>query len=172
LLKRSFTKEQELACKKDFAYTSNFGKEFDEILKRSMSSKLDGKRSANSSSNAPIGNGTNSNFNSQNNINDHNLKGLSKLGKKIISSFVKDNEFREKLIKEKEEEMYKYKHSKPPVQLNSWKCSSHIIEEFSRPPGDKIHSFKKEKKKKFLNNNAFKVPKKEGEYFEKEVKLI
>lgn len=100
------------------------------------------------------------------------VNSLSQIGKQIIQKFKNDNERNVKTLREKEEEIYKFKHSKPGVQLNNWKPFNHIIEEFSRPPGDKIHSYRQERKKKFLVENPFRRPKINGDYFEKYVKLI
>ena len=44
-------------------------------------------------------------------------------------------------MKEKDEYIYKYYHSKPYYERNQWKFSNNIIKEFSRPPADKIHIF-------------------------------
>ena len=45
------------------------------------------------------------------------------------------------MMKEKEEYIYNYCHSKPFIYYNPWKFSNHIINEFNRSPADKIHSF-------------------------------
>ena len=75
-------------------------------------------------------------------------------------------------LKKKEEDLYKLKHSKPEPKVNSWKFSNHILEEFGKYEADLVHSFTEEKKKKFLIEEPYKIPKKEGDYFEKGVKLI
>lgn len=85
---------------------------------------------------------------------------------------MKENKQKETLLKEKEEEVYKYKHSRPPLNLNTWKFSNHVIEEFSAPPGDKTHLFRKEKKPTYLINEPFRRPKRDGDHFQKGVKLI
>jgi hypothetical protein len=46
------------------------------------------------------------------------------------------------------------------------------MEQFGIFPGDKVHSFEKETKKTFLIKDAFRRPKRDGENFEKGVKLI
>jgi hypothetical protein len=101
-----------------------------------------------------------------------NLSKLSELGHSIISKFVKDNQEKESTLKKKEEEIVKYKYSKPEPKYNPWKFSNHIIKEFSIPSGDKIHSFKTEPKRKFLIQEPFRIPKSTGDNFEKSVKLI
>ena len=103
---------------------------------------------------------------------NEDFSNLSEIGRSIITRFVKENEIRENKLKEKEEEYFEYKHSKAQVNYNPWKCSNHIIEEFSRPPGDKVVSYKKEPKKKFLIDKPFLRPKRDGDYFEKGVKII
>ena len=44
-------------------------------------------------------------------------------------------------MKEKDDYLYKYYHSKPIFEINQWKSSAHSIKEFSRPDIDKIHSY-------------------------------
>ena len=72
----------------------------------------------------------------------HAMKNLSNSGKKLIKVFINENDKREQKSRDEEERLYRYKHSKPPLQLNSWKFSNHVIEEFSRPKADEIHSFR------------------------------
>jgi hypothetical protein len=85
---------------------------------------------------------------------------------------MKDNEDKIKISKEKEEEIYKYKHSKPPVELNPWKFTNHPLKEFSTIPADKVHSFKNNPKPKFLIEEPFRRPSNYGDYFEKEMKNL
>ena len=111
------------------------------------------------------------NFNRYPNIKtsiDATILDLGKNGKKIISKYMKDNEKNEKMFKEKEDFLYKFYHSKPPLECNTWKFSNHIIKEFSRPPCDKIHSFAKEIKPnpKYMTK-PFRRPKENGDYFDK-----
>ena len=95
---------------------------------------------------------------------------LGKNGKRIITKYMKDNEKKEKIFKEKEAFLYKFYHSKPPLQCNSWKFSNHIIKEFSIPPGDKIYSFAKENKPKpKYMAKPFRRPKDCGDYFDKNI---
>ena len=95
------------------------------------------------------------------------ILGLGKDGKKIISKYIKDNDEKEKKIKEKEDYIYKYFHSKPPVEYNSWKFSNHIIKEFCKTPVDNVHSFAHpmEPKPKYMVK-PFRRPKENGDYFE------
>ena len=92
---------------------------------------------------------------------------LGKEGKKIISKNIKDNDQKEKMTKEKEDFIYKYFHSKPPVEYNPWKFSNHIIKEFCKTPVDNVHSFshKMEPKPKYMVK-PFRRPKENGDYFE------
>ena len=95
---------------------------------------------------------------------------LGKLGKKIISYYIKDNDKNEKKMKEKDEYLYNYYHSKPVFDVNPWKYSNHIIKEFSRPPIDKIHSFSSiVRVKPKYEVKPFKRPKIYGDYFDKNV---
>ena len=92
---------------------------------------------------------------------------LGKEGKRIISKYIKDNDEKEKKIKEKEDFIYKYFHSKPPVEYNPWKFSNHIIKEFCQTPVDNVHSFSHplEPKPKYMVK-PFRRPKDNGDYFE------
>ena len=87
-------------------------------------------------------------------------------GKRIFLKSLKDIEEREKIIKEKENFIYNYYHSRQPVKINPWKFSNHIIKEFSISPVDKVHSFSHpmEPKPKYLNS-PFRRPKENGDYF-------
>lgn len=95
---------------------------------------------------------------------------LGKLGKKIISFYIKDNQENEKIMKQKEEYIYKYYHSKPHFEREQWKYSNHIIKEFSTPPLDKIHMNKPEIKKiPKYKTKPFRRPKIYGDYFDKNI---
>lgn len=157
--------------------------------------------------------------------NEHFVK-LSRTGKQLIQRFKTENSTRENILKEKEQQLYDYKHSKPPLEINPWlpfikrkiktraheddllykkelaktessdnkedndniinlntdnnelkdkdkpkKMSRNIrIEkdcegEFSIPRADEIHSFSVHKPKKFLIQDPYRIPKKEGDYF-------
>ncbi len=101
-----------------------------------------------------------------------NMNTMGNLGRSIIEKFVSDNKIRETKLLSKEEEIEKFRVSKPTPQFNPWKFSNHIIEEFSKFPADKIHSYKKYPKEKFLITEPFRIPKKEGDYFESKLKII
>ena len=95
-----------------------------------------------------------------------NLSKLSSFGQKKINRFKRENSMREKIMKTKEEELLEYRHSKPSLCLNPWKPANHVITEFSILPADKVHSFRVETKKKdFLVQEPFRIPKKDGDYF-------
>lgn len=100
------------------------------------------------------------------------LMTLGALGQSIMTKFVKQNSDLERRMKETEKNIWDYNHSKPPLDLNKWKSSNHIITEFSVPPGDKVHSFRVEKKKQFLIQEPYRIPKKDGDYFEPRIKII
>ena len=90
---------------------------------------------------------------------------LAQPGKNIIKKFIDDNKRREKILRERDEYVYKYRHNKPFYPDNPWKFSNHIINPFMNVPADKIHSFRVERKKKFLVTDPFRIPKKDGDYF-------
>ena len=98
------------------------------------------------------------------------IANLDKNGKRILGKYIKDNEKREKKLKEKDDYIFKYLHSKPPVEYNTWKYSNHIIKEFSRPPIDKVHSFAADIKPqpKYMTK-PFRRPKENGDYFDKNI---
>ena len=78
------------------------------------------------------------------------------------------NDNKEKNLKEKDDYIYKYLHSKPSIVFNSWKYSNNIIKEFSRCPSDKVHSFALniQPKPNYLAE-PFRRPKIYGDYFNK-----
>ena len=89
-------------------------------------------------------------------------------GKRIIKKFMKDNEKKEKILKDKDDYIFKYFHSKHRPEYNTWKYSNHIIKEFSRPPIDKIYSFAMDiKPKPKYMTKPFRRPKINGDYFDK-----
>ena len=100
-------------------------------------------------------------------------QNLAPSGKKLIKVFINENDKREQKIKNDEEKLYIYKHSKPPIQLNSWKFSNHVIEEFSRPKADDIHGFREEIKRKYqITLEPFRRPKEQGDYFDKNIGIL
>jgi hypothetical protein len=101
------------------------------------------------------------------------VKNLAPFGKKLIKIFINENDKREQKIKNDEEQLYIYKHSKPPLNLNSWRFSNHIIEEFSRPKADDIHGFREKIKTKYQYTvEPFKRPKEKGDYFDKNIGIL
>ena len=101
------------------------------------------------------------------------MKNLSNSGQKLIKVFIDENEKREQKSKDEEERIYKYKHSKPPLQLNSWKFSNHVIEEFSRPKADEVHSFREKVKTKYqYTADPFRRPKEQGDLFDKHIGIL
>jgi hypothetical protein len=119
-------------------------------------------------------NSSNNRYNNVYNPSNVNSLNLSSLGKQIISTFVKDNLKREEDIKKKEEELYKIHHSKhPPKEYKDWKYSNHIMEEFSKFKVDDVLSYKVEKKpKKFISDEPWRIPKKDGTFFDKDIHLL
>ena len=101
------------------------------------------------------------------------MKNLAPSGKKLIKVFINENDKREKKLKDEEEKLYNYKHSKPPIQFNSWKFSNHVIEEFSRPKADEVHGFREKIKTKYkFSVDPFRRPKDQGDYFDKNIGIL
>ena len=101
------------------------------------------------------------------------IKNLAPSGKKLIKVFINENDKREQKSKNDEEKLYIYKHSKPPIQYNSWKFSNHVIEEFSRPKADEVHGFREKIKTKYqYTAHPFRRPKEEGDYFDKHIGIL
>lgn len=92
---------------------------------------------------------------------------LTELGKTIINKFINNNNSKIAESIKIDDQIYQYKHSKPPVELNTWKTIHQIGDYFSTPKADEVHSFKISLKEKFKNQNPFKRPKIYGEYFNK-----
>ena len=100
-------------------------------------------------------------------------KNMSKSGRKLIKVFINENNIREQKKRDEEEKLYKYKHSKPPLQLNSWKFSNHVIEEFSKPKADEIYGYREKIKTKYKYTVApFRRPKEKGELFDKHIGIL
>ena len=124
--------------------------------------------------NINLNSSNNNRYNNVYNPSNVNSLNLSSLGKQIISTFVKDNLKREEDIKKKEEELYKIQHSKrPPKEYKDWKYSNHIMEEFSKFKVDDVLSYKLEKKpKKFISDEPWRIPNKDGIFFDKDIHLL
>ena len=58
-----------------------------------------------------------------------------------MNKFISQNLKKEKQLKDYEDSIWKYKHSKPPLDINGWLPFNHIKEEFSKFPADQVHSF-------------------------------
>ena len=83
-----------------------------------------------------------------------------------MNKFISQNLKKEKQLKDYEDSIWKYKHSKPPIFINPWKATNHENEYFSFVPIDKIYSFKIEKKEKnLLHSSPFLPQRKIGDYF-------
>ena len=73
-------------------------------------------------------------------------------------------------MKEKDDYLYKYYHSKPIFEINQWKSSAHSIKEFSRPDIDKIHSYSIDvKPKPKYMTKPLRRPKIYSDYFDKKI---
>lgn len=66
-----------------------------------------------------------------------------------------------------DEEIYKYKHSKPPVDYNKWKYIHRVGDYFHQFPADKIHSYTIPIKERFTDKKPFLRPSEYGDYFNK-----
>ena len=98
---------------------------------------------------------------------------MTSVGKKIMKTFRDQFDKTEQKNKEEEERLYKYKHSKPPLKLNTWKFSNHVIGEFSRPKIDDVYTPKDVKKPKYQYTvDPFRRPGDYGDYFDKHISII
>lgn len=104
---------------------------------------------------------------------DEATKTLTLDGKRMIKAFIERNDKLEEELREKERLVFEYMHSKPPLIINPWKKSNHIIKEFSIPPLDKIYSFKLGiKPKPHYSVKPFKRPKDYPDYFDKHIGIL
>ena len=104
---------------------------------------------------------------------DEATQNMAPFGKKLIKAFINENDKMEQKRRDDEEKLYIYKHSKPPLNLNSWRFSNHIIEEFSRPKGDEIYGFREKVKTKYqYTADPFRRPKENGDYFDKHIGIL
>ena len=104
---------------------------------------------------------------------DEAVKGLTNDGKRMITQFIKENKKVENALITNENNFFSYLHSKPPLELNKWKFSNHIIKQFSVPQLDKIYSFRTDKppKPKYMTK-PFRRPKIYGDYFYKNIGIL
>lgn len=101
------------------------------------------------------------------------IENLAPYGKKLIKMFINENDKREQKSIDEEELLFKIKHSKPPLNLNTWKFSNHVIEEFSRPKADEVHGFREKVKTKYpYTVDPFRRPKDQGDYFDKHIGIL
>jgi len=104
---------------------------------------------------------------------DEAVKNLAPYGKNLISIFIKDNDKREQKQKIFEEKLYEFKHSKPPVYLNPWKFSNHVMGEFSKYKGDEVYGYRERPKTKYAYTvEPFRRPKEHGELFDKHIGIL
>ena len=99
--------------------------------------------------------------------------GLTNYGKKTIKKFMEQNKEKENFLKENDNNVFKYMHSKPPLNLNKWKYGNHIIEYFSIPHLDKVYSFRVDTKPdpEYMTK-PFRRPKDDGDYFDKHIGIL
>ena len=115
--------------------------------------------------------GSNSNVEGNYNTSPYNISNKdsknSPSKQKLIDRFIKQNKDKYKNMKNFEEEVYKYRHSKPPVELNDWKFNKVYGDYFSSPKVDKVYSYKQPLKETFKNKMPFLRTKVNGDYFNK-----
>lgn len=98
---------------------------------------------------------------------------LTNRGKKMLTTFIEKNNKLEDQLREKEQFIFQYMHSKPPIILNPWKKSNHVIKEFSTPELDKIYSFRLDiKPKPSYTVKPFRRPKDYPDYFDKHIGIL
>jgi len=85
----------------------------------------------------------------------------------IINNFINDNKKKEELIKQKEQDIENYKKSRPSPVLNKWKFNDFYSKEFEKLKVDDAYYFKQDPKPNYFIKQPFKIPKKDGDYFEK-----
>lgn len=105
-------------------------------------------------------------------INNKNLHSLSPIGQSIISRFITENENKENELRKKENDYINYLHTKKSLNINQWKYNGNKNDYFSIFPGSKVNSNIKDIKPKRLINIPFKIPKKTGTFFDKNIKLL
>jgi hypothetical protein len=96
-----------------------------------------------------------------------NINKLSGLGKSIIDRFINENQERERLLKQKEQDIEDYRKSKHELDLNKWKYNDYYGKEFEKMKIDEVYYFKKNLKPNYFIKDSFKIPKRDGNYFEK-----
>lgn len=97
-----------------------------------------------------------------------NKSVLEGFGKTLIDKFISENQKKEKKLKE--EEYYRFKRSKPTPFIVKWKSSLNQKEFFSILKADDKHHFKTLKRDHI--SVPFKRTKIDGDFFEKQVKVI
>ena len=85
----------------------------------------------------------------------------------IIGKFLDENKERERLYSQKEKEILEYKKSRSNIDENKWRYNSHNSGYFENLKIDEVLYFKKESKPEYLIKLPFKIPRKEGDYFNK-----
>ena len=104
---------------------------------------------------------------------DEAIKNLEPNGQNLIRIFINDNNKKEQKKRIDEEKLYEYKHSKPPLNLNPWKFSNHVMEEFSKYKADEIYGYREPKKVKYSYTvDPFRRPKDQGDLFDKHIGIL
>ena len=104
---------------------------------------------------------------------DEAVKNLAPYGKNLIRTFINENDKREQKQKIFEEKLYEFKHSKPPVYLNPWKFSNHVMGEFSKFKADEIYGYREKPKTRYVYTvEPFRRPKEHGDLFDKHIGIL
>jgi len=99
-----------------------------------------------------------------------NKSVLEGYGKTLIDKFISENQKKERKRLIEEEENYKFRGSKPTPFIVTWKSSLNQKEFFSILKADEKHHFKTLKRDHI--SVPFKRTKIDGDFFEKQVKVI
>lgn len=106
------------------------------------------------------------------NISDIMKSPLSSLGKKIITTFIKDNEKREENKLKQQKLLEQLEHSKRQDNKFIWKPANHVNDQFSRYPIDKVLSYRPDKTEVKLISHPWKYNRMDGTFFDKDIHLI
>ena len=99
-------------------------------------------------------------------------KGLSYDGKRIIKTFINQNQEREKILRKNEQLLYDEMHSHKSHKDSKrfWRSGMHVMEHFGPPLIDKCYKFRAPPIIKYdVNQPPFRRPKDDGDYFDKDI---
>ena len=102
-------------------------------------------------------------------------KGLSTDGKRIIKTFINQNQEREKQLRKNEQLLYDemHSHKRPQNMRPFWRSGLHVMEHFGPPLIDKCYKFRSPPIIKYdVNQPPFRRPKEDGDYFDKDIRPL